>query len=135
MITREMLRDIRIEGELALAAIAKKHGVVITLGRATFSQTEAKFAMQVATTTAAVTAAIADGVQPKDAKAAQDYTNLAGAYGMKAEWLGRAFKRSGRSFTVVGLLPNKRKNNVLIEGTGGGRYIMSPEEVIPGFPA
>lgn len=134
-ITREMLRAIRIESEQALAAIGKKHGVIMTMGRATFTPTSAKFALELALSTEAAQTAIDTGISPKDAKAAQDYTNLAASYGMKPEWLGKSFT-FGRSkgLRVVGLLPNKHVNNVLVEGDKGGKYIMPPSQVIAAFP-
>lgn len=71
-------------------------------------------------------------VKPRHANAASDYTSMCASYGMKPEWLGRSFKYGrGKELKIVGLLPNKHKNNVLVEGVGGGKYIMSPSDVIP----
>lgn len=71
---------------------------------------------------------------PRHANAAADYTRLAVQYGMKPEWLGRSFV-FGRSkgLRIVGLLPGKHKNNVLVEGDKGGKYIMPPYQVIDAF--
>lgn len=134
-ITREMLRDIRIESEQALAAIGKKHGVIITIGRATFNASSAKFTMELTKSTEAAQVAVASGVRPKHAMAAEDYKRLCTQYGMKPEWFGQSFTWGrGKGLCIVGLLPNKHKNNVLVEGTGGGKYIMSPADVIACFP-
>lgn len=43
MITRSLLRDIRAELDAALAAIGKKHGLSITSGSCSFSDTAATF--------------------------------------------------------------------------------------------
>lgn len=74
-------------------------------------------------------------IKPRHANAESDYTSMCVSYGMKPEWLGKSFKYGrGKELKIVGLLPNKHKNNVLVEGVGGGKYIMSPSDVIPLFP-
>lgn len=132
-IDRAFLRQLREDVEVALAAVGKRNGVLLSLGRATFTSESATFKMEVALATGAQTAAVAGGASAKDVKAASDYTAMAKLFGMKPEWLGQSFKWNGKELRIVGLLPNKRKNNVFVEGTGGGKYIMSPEEVIPCF--
>lgn len=63
--------------------------------------------------------------------AAADFTKMAHLYGMKPEWLNKPFVWGrGKGLRVVGLLPNKHKNNVLVEGDQGGKYIMPPSDVI-----
>lgn len=71
---------------------------------------------------------------PRHPNAAADFTRMAHLYGMKPEWLNKPFVWGrGKGLRVVGLLPNKHKNNVLVEGDQGGKYIMPPSDVIAAF--
>ena len=49
-------------------------------------------------------------------------------YGMKKEWYGKSVKMNGRDYTIVGLEPKKRINNVIVE-CNGKKYLISPEQV------
>lgn len=133
MIDRPLLRNLRTDVEAALIAVGKRHGVLLTLGNASFTSDAATFKLAVAPATKEAAAAVASGASPKDVQAAADYKELAQAYGLHVDWLNRTFQHGGSTLRVVGLLPNKRKNCVLVEGTGGGRYIMPPEDLHRGF--
>lgn len=133
-IDRPFLQQLRSEVNAALLEVGKRNGVLLTLGRGTFSPLEAKFSMTVTLADANTTAAVAAGVSPKNAKAASDYTRLAASYGLKPEWLGKWFSTGvGTELKVVGLLPNRHVNVVLVQGRKGGQYIMSAEEVAGQF--
>lgn len=135
-IDRALLRKIREDVDAELAALSKKHGVLLFLGNARFTATEANFKLGVKVTDASVIDTVATGaVDSRHASAANDYAAQAKLYGMKPEWLNKQFMHNGSALTVVGLLPNKRKNNVLVMGSGGGKYIMPPSDVIRGFGA
>lgn len=132
-IDRAKLRAIRADIDLALATVGAKHGVIMTAGNATFTSTDATMKVTMSVANSAALNAVASGEAPKDVKAHTDYIDHCESHGLKPQWLGMWFTVHGKELKIVGLLPNKRKNNVLIEGKAGGRYIISPSEVLAAF--
>jgi hypothetical protein len=134
-ITRAMCSLVRDDANAALAAVAKKYGLIISVGSARYSDTEINFKMQATVGTASAIAAVIAGTNPKDVKAATDYTTMGHLYGLKPEWLNKSFVcvRTGSTLRIVGLLPNKRVNNVFVSGAQGGKYIMPASDVIASF--
>lgn len=132
-ITRDLLRTLRTDIDAALLAVAKKHGVMLTMGNASFTSDNATMKMSIVPASKEAVAAVASGASPKDVQAAADYKRLCTVYNLHPSWLNMTFQHGGSTLTVIGLLPNKRKNNVLVQGTGGGRYIMAPEELHRAF--
>jgi hypothetical protein len=133
-ITRELMKTLRTDVDAALLAISKKHGVLLSLGNGRFTASDATFKLNVTDAGAsAIANVIVDGLSSKDAKAVADYQKQCHLYGLKPEWLNRQFMSGGKALTVVGLLPNKHKNNVLVMGAGGGKYIMPATSVAAGM--
>jgi hypothetical protein len=132
-ITRQLLRDIRVDVDAALVAIAKRHGVLLSMGNASFRETDATMKMNITLADKATVAAVASGgVSAKAAKAEADFKKLAKSYGMEPEWLHTAVSIHGRSMEIAGLLPNRSVNCVLVRGAKGGEYIASVDDVLQG---
>ena len=73
--------------------------------------------------------ASADG----DSQAQADYKQYADLYQLPLEMLGATFNYNGKFFTVTGLLPNRRKNDIQIENTNGKTFIAPHESVIRAY--
>lgn len=132
-ITRQLLRDIRADVDAALVAIAKKHGVLLSMGNASFTAESATMKMNITAADKGTIAAVTSGgVSAKTAKAEADFKRLAKSYGMEPEWLHTSVSIHGRSMEIAGLLPNKRVNCVLIRGAQGGEYIASVDDILRG---
>lgn len=132
-VTRQLLQNVRADIDKALAEVAKKHGVLLLLGNARFNEYEANFKLNLSITNESTVAAIDSGLSTKDAKAIADWATHAWLKGLKLEWCGQTFTEGGTVLKVIGFLPNKRVNNVLVEGKGGGRYVMPAERVCAAF--
>lgn len=117
-ITRELLRALRADIDAALAAVGKKHGVVLNAGNASFTPTSASFKLH---------AVLADApkVDP-DVEAADAWRALARRFQLEPDWLGKPFVSGGRSFTIVGLLPNRPKRPVLARDSKGKGFVFEP---------
>jgi hypothetical protein len=133
MINRQTMKLLRADIDAALVEVANKHQVLLSTGSATFSDTAATFKLNVAIADAATVASVAAGnVSAKHAKAASDFIKSAKLYGLDPLWLNTTVRINGSMMEIIGLLPHKHKNVVLIRGTGGGEYICSAQQVING---
>lgn len=129
-ITRSLLRSLREDINQALIEVGKKHGVTLVADNAKFTDMSARFVLAVAPATEAVQAQIASGIDPKMAKAEADYKAFCKTYGAEPEWLGKQIRVGSGQFTVVGLLPNKHKNCILIQRISTGKnFIVDPATV------
>lgn len=59
-----------------------------------------------------------------------EFKNFAKMYGAEPEWLGKTFTDGRKTFKVVGLLPNRRKNCMSIqEVRTGKKFVCAPSFV------
>jgi len=68
-----------------------------------------------------------------ETQAQTDYKLYADLYQLPLEMLGSTFNYNGKFFTVTGLLPNRRKNDIQIENTNGKTFIAPHESVIRAY--
>ncbi len=130
MITPSLLRALRDDVNAALAEVGRKHGVTLVADNAKFTDMSARFVLSVAPADSTVQAQIASGVDPKIAKAEADYKNLCKVYGADPEWLGKTITLQRSQFQVMGLLPNKHKNCILIQRISTGKsFIVAPATI------
>ena len=132
-INRTTLKAIRADLDAALLAVAKKHGILFSLGAIKFSDTEAHGTLRMTATDGDVAEALAEtdgSVSQRNLIAEQAYKAQAQAFNLSPDWLGRSFKMNGSEFTVVGLLPNKHKNNVLIRRVSTGKQFICPPQAL-----
>lgn len=116
---RPAVLALRNEINQALALIGAQHGVVISLGSAKFTPSNATFKLEVATKTQ-------DGdVQTKEATA---FKMLAKAYDLEPSDLGRTFVSNGRHFTITGLNPKRPKYPICATCKEDGRSYKFPEK-------
>lgn len=119
-ITRDFLHQFRPEIQAALDSIAKKHGLAASVGNIRFGPDRFSVKIEMATTS--------DPNNVGEKKEKQDYIRAAAMYGLDPAWLDKSFSMANKSYTIKGLYPNKRKNNVLVE-CNGKSYIMPPSTV------
>lgn len=108
-ITRPLLRTLHAEFTEALEAVAKRHGVGIQLGNASFTSQNATFKVQVAVTGKGGVA---------DTREAQDFRIFASSYGLSADDLGQTFPYGGKEYTIVGLSRKSTKYPILCKRDG-----------------
>ena len=68
-----------------------------------------------------------------ETQAQTDYKLYADLYQLPLEMLNSTFKYNGKFFTVTGLLPNRRKNDIQIENSNGKTFIAPHESVVRAY--
>lgn len=112
-ITKDLLKALRADCNAALAEVAKKHGVILQVGNASFSGETATFKLEVAKTDGAT-----QGESIIVIKARDDWATYAPIFGMEAEWLGQSFRRSGSTYKILGVMPKRSKYPILVSKDG-----------------
>ncbi len=70
-----------------------------------------------------------------DTQAQVDYKQYAKLYNLPLEMLGASFNYNGKFFTVTGLLPNRRKNDIQIVDAKGKTFIAPHTSVVRAYEA
>ena len=112
-----MIRDVLNE---ELQACAEKLGLVISIGNATYTDTNVTFKVECAEISE-------DGTVMN--KEASDFKSGAYLYGLEPEDFGREFESNGKVFKIVGLKARSRKYPVIGEDVQGKRFKF-PETVV-----
>jgi hypothetical protein len=131
-IDRALLKALRADIDAALMAVGQKHGVAIEATTASFTTNSATFKLLVVSAdTSATQSTTPSGPTPsaRDLKAAVDMALAGEVYGCEADWAGKTFKRNTMVYTIVGLLPGRTKNCVLVRTSNGANYVMTPASV------
>jgi len=68
-----------------------------------------------------------------ETQAEVDYKQYANLYQLPLDMLGSTFNYNGKFFTVTGLLPNRRKNDIQIEDAKGKTFIAPHESVVRAY--
>lgn len=124
-INRTNLTLLRADLDAAMAQVAAKHNLSITLGSARFSPTTAKINLEVATKTE-------DGEAQKSTVVA--FKTLARTYGLSSEDLGKTFSTNGKVMRITGLNPRSHKYPVTVDClTDGKKYKISVETTKAGL--
>jgi hypothetical protein len=93
-------RLLRAELEAALKIVADKHGISIKTGKMTYSDTNVKVSLEVAT--------VSEGGEV-NTREKKDFLQFAEIYGLKPTDLGRNFKSQGELYQITGLNTKKQK--------------------------
>jgi hypothetical protein len=138
--TRADVQMLRSEIDLALAAVAAKYGLLISLGNCRFSTTEARFSkLTIAPQTVSTynpTASIklaTNGTDPYGTLESREYLNLGYRFNLPKDGLGKTFRAGGRDFTIIGLKSSRYKYPVTAVGSQGGRYKFTAGQVRNGL--
>ena len=97
----------------------KGYDITVTNGGGNYAPLEFKLKLKLALSNA-------DGTT----QAQTDYKLYADLYQLPLEMLGSTFNYNGKFFTVTGLLPNRRKNDIQIENANGKTFIAPHESVV-----
>jgi hypothetical protein len=116
---RATLKFLRAELDTAVAVVAQRHGIVLTIGNARFTPATATFKLNVATKTT-------DGTVIDRER--EDFIALADVYDLKPEWLDKTFQHGGLTYKIVGLKTRRRKNPVV--ATHSGKTYVFPVDII-----
>ena len=103
-ITKQLLKDLRVDIDEALKPIAQKYGIEIQSGRGVYGGLEGHLKILFKTTN-----------EEGDDQRAIDYKRFASLYNLKEEWLGKTMKYGSDSYTIMGLDTNKRKKVLVVK--------------------
>ena len=118
---RQKCRLIAQEAEIALRAIAAKHGVEIKYNGGNFTPTSATLKFEFAERAT-------DGTVLTEE--ASNFKRYAEIYGLKADDLGREFWLNGKRFTISGLNTRAHKMPVIAKASDGKSYKFSATSVV-----
>ena len=107
MLNNNVLKNFRNDFNEAMVALEKKYGYKIDLGIINYGTSEASAKITIND----VGTGIATGLTAEQVI----WENNCEYYGLKKEDFGKEVRISGRLFRIAGILPNCRKNGVLIE--------------------
>jgi hypothetical protein len=117
---KDTIKNLRVEIDAALAAIAVKHGIQIRAGNATFSPEFMTMKLEFST--------LQNGKPvTKEAEALKLY---APSLGLTPEHLAKNFVISGVTYRLVGFCPRKQKFPMVCERTSDGKRYGLPEDVV-----
>lgn len=119
MINRSLLRILRPEIEEALKEVGEKYKLKFSVGRASFSDHNATFKLELATISK-------DG--KVKSRTASDFELYAASWGLEPEDLGKTFQYAGDNYKIVGAKPRSYKYPILVE-RNGKTYKMPAEQV------
>ena len=111
-ITKELLRSIRADMDVALAAVAAKHGIELKCGNARFMALT--FTMKVE--------GKVSGAPPVEEL---NFVGLAPIYGIDPTWLAKRVSFSGKTFVLRGI---KRGGKSVLLENGVGKMFRAPIE-------
>ena len=118
VIDRELLRDLRDDLNEAIKAVGAKHGVVLTMGNASFAGNNATMKMDIA-------GIVGGEVITKQVRDFQSYERI---HGLSKDDLGRTFMYGGTSYKVTGFNPRKRLG--LLAERQDGKVFCFPADAI-----
>jgi hypothetical protein len=130
-INRDVIRMLRAELELALAAVGEKHGIKINVGNASFTSSNVTFKVEAAI--------IGEGgvVINKEAAA---FKALAVSYGLLPDDLGKTFTTyaygggsKAPTYEIIGAAPRSFKFPILGKRADGKIFKFPPNTVIVGL--
>ena len=120
-ITKDLLRALRVDVDAALAPIGKKHGVVLKLGRGTFSALNATFKLEV------------DSIGDGGEVVTKELANLREMHrilGLEEAHLSQVFAMGGKNFTLAGYKNTGGAKPFLIRDVSDDKLYVSTREAL-----
>ena len=115
MLTREQVRNIAAEMDMALKAVAAKYKMTVKMGTRHFNDMSFSFRVEAQVEEVKTSSG---SVSPEEA----NFKRYAGLFGLSPDDWGKSFTDfSGRSFTICGLKQRNHKYPILAS-LGGKRY-------------
>ena len=142
--TRSAVIALRTELEEAIQKVADKHNLIIGLGNASFSTTEATFnklklvpKVPTVVSTASINrpsiGSVQNGTDPYNTLESREYLNLGYLRGLPKEWLGKQFRAANGVYTLVGLNGSRPKFPLIGTSSRGTRYKFTVDAVKRGI--
>jgi len=103
----------------ALSVVAEKHDITIIPNGGTVGDLSGVLKFKIQATN-----------ESGESEEELDYKKYHHLYFLKPEWLGEEMRLKGKSYTVKGLLMNRRKNVVSIADSKGKQFVVNPKAVI-----
>lgn len=126
--SRQNVKTLRSDLEIALAAVEKAHGINLELGNMRFSNSEVRVTLTVNTK---VASGLTQTAAPTGGKI--DFDAVVQSKVLPAALEGRKFRTGGSTFTLTGVKPNRWKYPFQGTGVRGGRYKFTKEQVQNGL--
>lgn len=123
---KQNLATIRTDLDAALEAVAKKHGIQLSVGRITFSEDSFSTKLTALIPSDSDDAGTANGTEVKWAAA---FKTNARFFGLKSEDLGKTVKLGNVDYTIVGMRP-RAKNSIVLKKANGAFVAYAIEPVI-----
>jgi len=114
---RTTINAMRAYLEVALRGFEEHFGMAVEIGKITYGETHARFAL---------TASQVEDDGTVKTRESEAFTALAERYDMRPEWLGEKFTSGGMSFTITGLNTKAQKYKVNTVTDDGKRYKFAP---------
>jgi len=114
------LTQFRADFATATAQLQKDYGVVLSVGRVTFTPTTFRCKLEAQTTSN--TSIIVPGSAGRETIEAQNFVHLNYLHGLPTNVLGAKFTSQGKSFIVTGYSPSKRKYPIMAKTLTGRRF-------------
>lgn len=119
MLNKKFVSQISDEALAALKKVAKAHGLTVTGGGGSFSDTDATLRFKFT----------APNAPTRDEKIAENFKNGATLFGLKPEHFGAEFFVKGTVYKIVGLAPNRPKFPIIAERVKDGKKFKFPVSV------
>lgn len=127
--TKQTVKQIRIDLQVALAAVGKKHGMAFDIGTIRFDATSMRGKLS---GTSIVNVPNAVSVPVMDIGKA-NFLKYVGIHGLAATDLGRQIEMGGKRFTIVGYSPRKPKFPFELVNIRGRKFKASKMQILQGF--
>lgn len=113
-ITKEALRTLRPEIEAALTKLGKQYGVAFSVANGKYSNdATGAFKLEFVTTSK-----LQGGLSPKLILGAENWKTYAKTFGLDPKLLGKSFEYNGKTCTIKGISPTRRKYPVQVDMEG-----------------
>jgi hypothetical protein len=122
-VTKELLQNLRVDLDKAIADVGGKHNVALRVGNASYTPSAGTATFKLEVTT------LADGGKQRDIPA-ELFLQYADIIGLKKEYLHKEITLQGRKFKVSGYKPKARKNSICIfDSTTNKTFVTSVDTV------
>ena len=113
MIDKELLKEFREDFKQAVLELEDKYGFVIDLEQIKYGTTSFEGTLKVT-----------EG-ESHEAVYRKDFAAICSKYGFQESDFGKSFISSGKAYTIIGLMPNRKKYPVLVRQRDGSKRLFN----------
>lgn len=114
-----MVKELQIQLRDAINPILDEYKLILDKNNASYTDRDIKFTLSLSRTNSL-----------GETKAERDFKLNATLYGLDADKLGTKIDYNGTTYTITGLLPNRRKNNIQLTRVKDGKVFVAPAQSI-----